>query len=312
MHKTLRKRYIMKRYSQEIRFLLTQRCTYNCDFCHREGLYSKKSELLDVEDINFIFNTARLRLGFESTTLTGGEPLVREDIIEITKRLYENLGKITITTNGFLLEEKIHIGNYVDRVNVSIHSLDEKNYEALHGRKNVFHQVLYGLRKFRDRFPKLDIRINTALIKGINSDQKSINALLSFAIKLNASIKFIEIYPSTSDKFVSINELEELLLKQNFTPIVSTTRKKNYYNGIIEVGLTKIFCATINMQPSPENFCAQNNDLFISPDGTIKPCRHRANEIDILSVTKERNVDGLHEKLLLAYSVLKDGCNILP
>ena len=142
----------MENYAQEIRFLLTQRCTHDCNFCHKEGLDSQKRELLGVEDINFIFNTARLRLGFESTTLTGGEPLVREDVVEIARRLKENLGMITITTNGFLLGAKVHIGNYVDRVNVSIHTLDEKAYEELVRRKGVFHEVIYGLRKFRDRF----------------------------------------------------------------------------------------------------------------------------------------------------------------
>jgi len=240
----------MERYSQEIRFLLTKRCTYNCSFCHGEGLQTIRPELLDVEDINFIFNTARLRLGFESTTLTGGEPLIRQDIEEVAKRLYENFGKVTITTNGFLLSKKICIGNYVDRVNVSIHSLNKETYEMLSGRKDVLQVVIYGLQKLRDCFPKLDIRINTTLIKNINSDKESINELLSFASRLNASIKFIEMYPS------SLNQ-------------------------------------------------------FVSPDGTIKPCRHASTEIDILPETKNRDVDGLYQKLLLAYSMLRNNCVML-
>lgn len=301
----------MKRYSQEIRFLLTQRCTHRCYFCHGEGLQEKKPDLLDVEDVNFIFNTARLKLGFESTTLSGGEPLVREDILEIAKRIHENLGKITLTTNGFLLDKKIYIGNYLDRVNVSIHSLDEKTYETLSGRKNAFHMVVYGLRKFRDRFPDLDIRINTTLVKGVNSDKKSIDGLLSFASSLGASIKFIEMYPATSEQFVSIDEVAERLLNQNFTPIVSTTRKKNYYNGMLEVGLTRIFCAAIDLQSEPSTFCAKNNDLFVSPDGTIKPCRHLPVEVDILPETKNRDVDGLYQKLLQAFTILTRSCAVL-
>lgn len=301
----------MKKYLQEIRFLLTQRCNYNCYFCHKEGLGTKKLELLDVDDINFIFNTARLRLGFESTTLTGGEPLMRADIVEIVKKLHENLGKITITTNGFLLNKKIHIGNYIDRVNISIHSLDKIIYEGLTHKKNTFHEVIYSINKFRERFPEMNMRINTALIKGINSDEKSINDLLSFASRLNASIKFIEMYPITSDQFISINEVEKILLKQGFIPIVSTTRKRNYYNGMIKVGLTKIFCAAIAIQPNPETFCVDNNDLFVSPDGTIKPCRHRPSEVSIFSETKNRDVDGLHRKLLQAYSMLINGCVML-
>lgn len=307
----IKRRCILEECSQEIRFLLTQRCTHKCNFCHKEGVNAQKSEFLDVEDINFIFNTARLCLGFESTTLSGGEPLIRRDIIEIVKRLHENLGKVTITTNGFLLAKKIHIGNYVNRVNISIHSLDEKTYDVLSGRRNAFHEVIYGLNKFRDLFPMLDIRINTTLVRGVNSDEKVVNELLSFASRLNASIKFIEMYPSTSDQFVPVSVIEEFLLNKNFYPIVSTIRKKNYYNGIIEVGLTKIFCATINSQPNPGTFCAKNNDLFVSPDGTIKPCRHKLFEVNILPETKSRNVEGLHQKLLLAYSSLINECVML-
>ena len=211
----------------------------------------------------------------------------------------------------FLLNKRICIGNYVDRVNVSIHSLDKKTYETLSGRKDVLHVVIYGLQKLRNCFPKLDIRINTTLIKGINSDKESINELLSFASRLNASIKFIEMYPSNLDQFVSINEVEKLLIKQNFVPIVSTTRKRNYSNGMIEVGLTKIFCEVVNAQLNPITFCAENNDLFVSPDGTIKPCRHASAEVDILPETKNRDVDGLHQKLLLAYSMLRNNCVML-
>ena len=301
----------LKKYSQEIRFLLTQRCTHNCYFCHKEGLNSKKPELLNTEDINFIFNTARLYFGFESITLSGGEPLVREDIVDIAKKIHENLGKTTITTNGLLLNKKIYIGNYVDRVNVSLHTLDEKKYEQLSDRKNIFHEVIYGINKFREHFPNIDIRINTTLIKNINSDKKSINDLLSFSSKLHASIKFIEMYPATSDQFVPIEEIEKQLLEQNFIPIVSTTRKKNYYNGMLKVGLTKIFCATINIQPNPQTFCANNNDLFISPDGTIKPCRHSETEIDILPETKKQDAEGLHKKLLLSFNTLFNNCAML-
>ncbi|MBT9151616.1 MAG: GTP 3',8-cyclase [candidate division WS2 bacterium] len=301
----------MKRYSQEIRFLLTQRCTHKCYFCHGEGLQEQKPDLLDADDVSFIFNTARLKMGFESTTLSGGEPLIRSDVLDIARKLHENLGTITLTTNGFLLDKKIYIGNYLDRVNVSIHSLNEKTYAALSGKEDAFHVVVYGLRKLRNCFPDLDIRINTTLIKGVNSDKKSINELLSFASCLGASIKFIEMYPATAKQFVSIDEVADLLLKQNFTQIVSTTRKKNYYNGMLEVGLTRIFCATIELQPDPSTFCLKNNDLFIAPDGTIKPCRHLSVEVNILSETKNRDVDGLHLKLLQALKVWTNGCVIL-
>lgn len=300
----------MKKYTQEIRFLLTQQCTHECFFCHSEGMSSNKEELLDVDDICFIFNTARLYFGFGTTTLSGGEPLIRKDVIDIAKRSHGNLCKTTITTNGVLLNKRIYIGNYIDRINVSLHSLNEAIYEKITGRKNAFNVVIYGLQKFRSYFPSLDIRLNTTLIRGLNDDEKSINELLSFSSKLGASIKFIEMYPNTLDYYVSVDVVEEILVRQNFVPIISTTRKKNYYNGMLEVGLTKIFCAETNKYPDQKEFCFNNNDLFVAPDGTITPCRHRLDKINILEETKNRDIEGLYKKILSAYSILTD-CNLI-
>lgn len=302
----------MKSRLQELRFIVTQECTHDCIFCHGEGLglHLKKKELLFADDIDFIFNVGRLYFGFEHTTLTGGEPLMRRDIIDIAEKIKRNFGKVTLTTNGLLLLEKIYIGNYLDRLNISIHSLNEREYEKISRRKKVFHKIIYGLEQFRSKFANVKIRLNVTLVKGINDNEKNINELINFASRLNASIKFIEFYPMESRFFVPLDEIEKVILCKGFKPIVSMTRKKNYHNGIIEIGLTKIFCALI-VQSNDPSFCSDNNDLFISPYGTIKPCRHNQLEIDIIPEIKRRDYSGLHKKLLLAFSALREDCILL-
>lgn len=298
----------MRKPVQELRFLVTQRCTNECFFCHGEGLQTEKSDLMSAEDIGFVFNIARLYFGSEHTTLTGGEPLLRSDIIEIAAGLYRNLGKVTLTTNGVLLGDRMYIGNYLERLNVSIHSVNPEMYRTITKQPDVFHRVVYGLKQFRRCFPDMEIRINATLLRGYNSAEGDIDSILEFASRLNASVKFVELYPSVAKEFMSIEEVADYLLRRGFAPTISTTRKRNYSNGFIEVGLTKIFCASANDYYDQSAYCAANNDLFVSPDGKIKPCRHNPVEIDILPEAQNRDSKGLYRKLSTAFSLLGKNC----
>lgn len=104
--------------SRELRFLVTQKCNYNCVFCHGEGLQSKKSDLLKPDDIRFLYSVGRDCFGVTTTTLTGGEPLIRTDIVDIAHELKKENCDITITTNGSLLERCMYIGNYIKCINL--------------------------------------------------------------------------------------------------------------------------------------------------------------------------------------------------
>ncbi len=293
---------------RELRFVVTQRCIYECSFCHGEGLQTVKRDALSIEDFRFIFNVARSQFGFDYTTLSGGEPLVRSDIVEIAAGLYYDSGKTTLTTNGFFLDEKLYIGNYIKRLNVSIHSFNRDVYESIVGRSNVFHRVIYGLKKFRSKYPEVEIRLNTTVVRGLNSGEKDIDDLLKFASRLGASIKFVELYPSSCSGFFPIKEVEIMLMQRGFKQFISPTRKRDYSDGVIEVGLTKIFCAAAADSEIPSRFCNENNDLFVSPDGMLKPCRHNLMEVDILPEVRERDAEKLFLKLKKAFELLGKNC----
>lgn len=298
----------MKNSLQELRFVVTQKCTNSCFFCHGEGLQEKKISLLDADDIAFVFDASYKYFGCDLTTLTGGEPLLRSDIIDIAKKLFYNSGKVTLATNGFLLEDRMAIGNYIDRLNVSIHSLNPKTYELITQRSGAFNKVINSLIDFRQNFPSIKIRLNSTLLRGYNFSKEAIEEVLKFANRIDASVKFVELYPPTADEFVPVKSMENYLLRHKFLPIASTTRKKDYSDGLCQVGLTKIFCSSASDYDDPSAYCAANNDLFISPDGRIKPCRHNPKEIDILSEIKNRDSDGLYQKLSLAFSLLGQDC----
>ena len=80
-------------FNRELRFLVTQACNYDCVFCHKEGLQSSKKALLFAEDYRYLFKVAKEHLGWTTTTLTGGEPLVRNDIENIIAELYKELSQ---------------------------------------------------------------------------------------------------------------------------------------------------------------------------------------------------------------------------
>lgn len=295
--------------ARELRFLLSQRCNYECSFCHKEGLQSFKTEKLDAEDYKFIFHIGQKVFGLHNTTLTGGEPLVRKDISDIVSGLAENLARITITSNGFLLDKCMHIGKYIDRLNISLHTLDMKKYESIVSRENVFSKTLNNIINFRDKYPKVGICLNSTLSKTIHGSEDEYWKLIDFAKSINASIKFIELYPQSSKNLISLRTIEKLLLANNFKSISgNSVRKVEFSNGFVTVGLTKIFCALSLDQNNPMIYCNQNNDLFVSPDGKIKPCRNNKFEIDLLDDVKAQDEIGLINKLQLAFASLGKFC----
>ncbi len=294
--------------SRELRFLITQRCNYDCSFCHGEGLQSVKKDLLTADDISFLYSVGRDFFDVSTTTLTGGEPLIRNDIEEITKKLKNESCNITITTNGSLLGKHINVGKYIKGINVSLHTLNSKNYEEIVRRNKVFEVLISNLKIFREIYPDVGICLNIALVKDINSSEEELNQLILFAESIGASIKFIELFPPYSEGFVPLEYLKNYLLNNSFVQIPSATRKEKFYNGKTEVGLIKIFCAKACETDNPADYCNRNNDLFISPDGKIKPCRNDITEVDVLDAIKDRNIELTKNGIDEAFKMLGKKC----
>lgn len=294
--------------SRELRFLVTQKCNYNCVFCHGEGLQSKKNDLLNPEDYRFLFSVGRDYFGITTATLTGGEPLARKDIIDIANELNKENCDITITTNGSLLGRNMYVGNYIKCINLSLHTLSPIRYEEIVQRQNVYHEMIYNLKKFRELFPNVEICLNIAFVEGINSSEEELKDLICFAESINASIKFIELFPPDSEGFVSLEYLRNYLLNNGFEKVPSLTRKEKYTNGKVMVGLIKIFCAKACETLSPADYCNKYNDLFVSPDGKIKPCRKNRLEVDILEAVRLRNVKLTAKGIKEAFNLLGKNC----
>ena len=297
--------------TREFRILVTQNCNYNCSFCHAEGLQSIKLDRLSPTDIRFLYHVGRKYFNMNTITLTGGEPLFRRDIVDIANELYKEGGDITVVTNGYLLKDRIDIGNYINRIKISIPALKSNMYESIVRRKHVYYKTIAGIQDFREIYPNVGIEINMTIIEGQNSSIDDLKNMLEFAKSINASIMVIELFPPNSEGFVPLADVKRNLYENGFSNVPSITRKEIFSNGQISVRLTKIFCAIASEKEDCGEYCKKYNDLFVSPDGTIKPCRKSINEVNILSPIKERNELQTYERIKQAFLVLGKECIML-
>lgn len=293
---------------KSLRLILTQECTYNCSMCHKEGIYSKKENLLTNEDFAYIYEIANKEYGINKVNLTGGDPLLRDDIQDLLIKLKQKNAKITMTTNGYLLDKNIEIGNLLNKLNISVHFLNKEKFEELCGKKDSFEKVINNIKMFRAQYPTLNIGINTTIIKGINSDEKEIEELIEMAGLLKVELKFIELYPKNAKEFVPIHTLEPILKKLGFYIVKSEFRKNIYTNKKQIITLTRCTCSVVCDKANKKEACKNNNDLYITPDGKISLCRKIEDEIDILVQTKDKNNEELILRLDTALKQMGSSC----
>lgn len=283
---------------RELRLIVTQSCNYQCYFCHKEGIEKSTETLLNSLDYEFLFETCKKQFGWNEISITGGEPFMNKEIDAIIKKLHEKGGKITIITNGELLLEHKNIIPYIKRINLSLHTLDEKKYEDIINRKDKMKKILRNIAYIRNIFPKVDIRLNVVLVKGINDTETEILNLLDFANNIGSSVKFIELYTKNKDDIVKLEFVEDILIKWGYKYYDSSNISKKFMtNGKVDVIMSRIFCANAEKQFDPAYYCNKYNDLFITPDGHINICREKTEEISILKEIKNKDEKELLNKM---------------
>lgn len=281
---------------RDLRLLVTKSCNYKCKFCHGEGVPEQLASLLSPDDYAFLFSVMKNHLDFESVTLTGGEPLLRNDIENICHLLYKQNCKITLTTNGSLLSSKSTIGKYLHKVNISLHTIDKDKYNSIVQKQGAFDAFLSSIKQFRSDNPNTPIVFNITILKGVNDSPEDLLNIINFAKINNANIKFIELFPSTDSACLKLEELETLLQILDFKEIKSDYRITQLFDGETYITLTRIFCEIQRLSLST-NVCKEYNDLFISPNGLVKPCRNQKYTISIIDEIKSRDTFALTEKI---------------
>ncbi|MFX1387641.1 MAG: GTP 3',8-cyclase MoaA [Promethearchaeota archaeon] len=263
---------------RHIRFSVTSKCNYKCMYCDKEGFIPKTNELT-VEEITKLCRLLAEILKVTRIKFTGGEPLCREDIVEIIKSIHDlHIYKdISLTTNGFYLyemaEDLYNAG--LNRINVSLSSLNPKIYEKIN-RSDSLYKVLKGLEKAKE-IGFNPIKLNFVILKGLNNNE--LDDMIEFCSKTGFILQLIELHKVSE----SIGERKEFYDKYHLDvkPIIKDLESKAI-NTIIRGNMQnrKVFILPNNaivetITPSRE-FCMGCTKLRVGCDGNLFGCLYRS------------------------------------
>lgn len=287
------------RHVDSLRISVTTRCNLNCVFCHREGITGSRDELLTAEDYGFIAKVAS-ELEIYYHKLTGGEPLIREDIGDIVKYMKEYSKSVSITTNGVFLEKraKTLADAGVDYLNVSLHSLNPIVYSYITGGSSpkLLAHVLKGIEEALNL--GLKIKINFLVMK-VNIDQ--FREILNYASARGIDVNVIELIPLGTPPQVYVTEHTSVDPLISFLEEVSVEKHvREFQNRPVYTMPNGIKVTVIKGYGNPL-LCAKCSRLRLTPDGKLKTCLFiEEPSVDILIYVKNRDEKGLHDAFVKA------------
>ena len=274
-----------------IRVSVTERCNFRCQYCMPEKPFSwvPKENLLSFEEL-FEFIKIAIDEGVKKVRITGGEPLLREDLDKFIKMIYDYKPDIDLamTTNAFLLKgtaQKLKDAG-LKRINVSIDTLKPEVAKAISG-KDVLKNVLAGV----DEALRvgLKVKVNMVPMNGMNAGE--IIDVLEYSKKRGMSIRFIEYmenrYASADISGLKSSELLEILNKKysfkdegfdGSSPSHYYLMDDGYRFGIIE--------------PYEDDFCKKCNRIRLTAEGNLIPCLYFDEAMSIRDSIKKGDIKG--------------------
>jgi cyclic pyranopterin phosphate synthase len=273
------------RHISYLRVSVTDRCDFRCVYCMAEDMnFLPKSDVLTLEELDRLC-TAFIGKGVRKLRLTGGEPLVRRDIMTLVNSLGRHLktgalDELTLTTNGSQLAR--YAGDLVKagvkRINVSVDTLDPEKFTRI-TRWGKLDQVLDGLRAAKDA--GLGIKINTVALRGVNDTE--VFDLIDWAGREGFDLTFIETMPLGDVDVARVdNYLPLSLLKarigQRYTMLDSdhATGGPARYVTLAETGQRLGF-----ITPLTHNFCESCNRVRITCTGMLYMCLGQDDSADL-------------------------------
>lgn len=272
------------RHISYLRVSVTDRCDLRCVYCMAEDMtFLPKSEVLTLEELDRLCGTF-IDLGVRKLRLTGGEPLVRKNVMSLVRSLGARIGsgleELTLTTNGTQLtkyaDDLARAG--VRRINVSIDTLDPAAFKAA-TRWGELDKVLDGV--FAAKAAGLHVKINAVALKGVNEDE--FDRMLGWCGEHGFDLCLIETMPlgeiseDRTDQFLPLS-LVRARLKQRWTLNESshTTGGPARYYDVAETGTRLGF-----ITPMTHNFCESCNRVRLTCTGTLYMCLGQEDAADL-------------------------------
>ena len=268
-----------------LRISVTELCNLRCRYCMpEEGVCKKRHEEMLREDEMIQAVEVAASLGITKLRITGGEPLVKKNIVSICRRAaaVEGIREVCLTTNGILLPALAvplkEAG--VKRLNISLDTLDAEKYAYI-TRTGSLSQAVEGIRAAMDAgFEK--VKLNTVLIGGFNEEE--IVPLAELTLRYPIDLRFIEMMPMVEggfgpEAFLPNTRVLEVLPQLEEQPADGGVARLYRLPGALgRVGL---------ISPVNAHFCAACNRIRLTADGKLKPCLHSAEEYSIKGLDRE-------------------------
>jgi GTP 3',8-cyclase len=271
----------------DLRVSVTDRCNYKCIYC-RTGEYGAQYPELAIADYLRLIKIF-VSLGIEKVRLTGGEPLLRNGLIELIQELAglrtisaEQLD-IALTTNGHLLDKMAAPlkAAGLNRVTVSMDAVDAPTFERITRVPGSFKKVLAGIRAAKAA-GLTPLKINCVLLRGFNDNE--IEGFARFAREEDVIVRFIEFMPLEEGRLwspeivVTLKEITERISRElPLVPVAprepsETARRYTFSDGVGEIGI---------IAPVSQAFCGACSRVRLTSDGKIRTCLFSQVEHDL-------------------------------
>jgi cyclic pyranopterin phosphate synthase len=267
-----------------LRLSVTDRCDLRCTYCMPERMqFLPRADILTLEELYLLARSFMAR-GVRTVRLTGGEPLVRRDVVDLIRAIGRHVGQeldeVTLTTNGTQLaghaDALARAG--VRRVNVSLDTRDPATFRAL-SRRDALPQVLEGIAAASEA--GLQVKLNTVAMRGVNEGE--IADLVAWAHGQGHAISLIETMPlgevdaAREDHYLPLSQVRaKLEARWTLTPSDAHTPGPSRYFDIAETGGRIGF-----ITPMSDNFCAGCNRLRVTATGQLYPCLGGGERVDL-------------------------------
>ncbi len=285
------------RVHRDLRISLTDKCNLRCTYCMpAEGVpWLAKQNILTTDEIERIARVLA-RLGIVELRLTGGEPLLRPDIVDVVRRLSaiegaEGLLRVSMTTNAIRLDRVIDdlVGAGLERLNISLDTVSPERFAEL-TRRDRFDDVVTGIRAAQQSGLR-PLKLNAVAMRGVNDDEFC--DLLRFALSFDAELRFIEQMPLDAGhtwsraQMVPGEEIREQLEREfTLTPFgergSSPAEEFLVDGGPATVGVIASVSAP---------FCGACDRVRLTADGQLRNCLFARTESDLLTLLRTGGSD---------------------
>jgi len=295
-----------------LRVSVTDRCNLRCIYCHplpdcslterefvsRASCPRFEGETPSTIAFEEILHIIRLfaECGIRKVRLTGGEPLLRRDIVHLARKLANIAGieELSATTNGVFLESlaaELKAAG-LRRINISIDSIERKTYERMTG-FDLLPKVLEGIHKAIE-VGLTPVKINCVVIKGLNDSAEQITGLAGLSVDLPLAVRFIEYFPTNQSTRPAADYVPNpavlAAIERKYGPLSNIVTSPG--NGPAEYFKAPDWAGTVGfISGRSSDFCPSCSRLRLTSEGKIMPCLYSARAYDLKTLIRNGQSD---------------------